>query len=445
MKAEQHMDTHIFWGRPLAFGAICSLFILPTACDDTNPESDEILVINSDGSVVGREGAPGQQAAGDGGGFATDNMTPVADVPMTPSSTVEEVRINGVSITEGRSSDLTIELPDNVSSLTILGFGDTSVFYCVEHLVGPNGAVLVSEMPPGVTLRPTDSQLSPCPGAFRSANRSATSATEITELLAPNNASVAVTPGTWTFRIGAFGQFARVTSFIDVILLIKTEAVPQVRGEMDVHLFFTGTLGWTAANAPTNPQFQAALERMRSFYTEVGIEIGAVTYDDIPAEFREVDAGPQGPGPYDGKLHRMFRLNTYSTGIGLFFVDRIGDAMLGGVIGGIAGGTPGPSLQAGTSRSGIAVATALDPNPQSIGHIMGHETGHFLGLYHTIELAGLGQVTDQINDTPEGFIAQDNLMFPTVTSGAAQFSDEQGWVLHRSPVIVGLPATGAVQ
>ena len=49
---------------------------------------------------------------------------------------------------------------------------------------------------------------------------------------------------------------------------------------------------------------------------------------------------------------------------------------------------------------------------------MGHETGHFLGLFHTQEFAQ--GITDQIDDTATGFNNADNLMFPTVTPEEAQ-------------------------
>ena len=128
----------------------------------------------------------------------------------------------------------------------------------------------------------------------------------------------------------------------------------------------------------------------------------------------------------------MFTLNSYESGVALFFVDRIGMGQAGGIVGGISGGTPGP-LRAETVRSGVAVATLLSSSPAELGHVMAHETGHFLGLFHTQET--VGGIVDQLDDTPTGFIGSDNLMFPTVTSAPANLSDEQAWVIYRNPII----------
>lgn len=391
---------------------------------------DMVVGPASDGGPAGEDGGPPEWDAGGGSDMAPDMASP-------PSGDgLELVEYDDVEIDAGYSEMLTLDLPEDVQSITIVGIGDPAVFYGVVHLEGPEGQILVAENPPGVTITAFDRQLSPFPGAFKSPNRSATAATGVATLLAPNNPEVAVGPGEWRFQLAALGQIGPTTTAMDVLVYIKrAPAVPE-RGVLDVHMHFSGSRGWTADNAPDDADFQVALNRLREFYAAVGIEIGEVTYDDIPERFRSVDTGPQGPGAaaLQSTLHEMFALSAYETGLSFFFVDRIGQPMNGGAIGGIAGGTPGPMLQPGTVRSGVAVATALDPNPLSIGHVMGHEGGHFLGLYHTQEF--FGGITDQIPDTPEGFGGADNLMFPTVTPEPAHLTAGQGFVMHMNAAVV---------
>ena len=172
---------------------------------------------------------------------------------------------------------------------------------------------------------------------------------------------------------------------------------------------------------------ERALERLREFYAAVNVRIGEVTYDDISEEFRTTDAGSMP----NSVLHQIYAQNQYSTGVALFFVERITSPFGGGAIGGIAGGTPGPSLVPSTPRSGVVVATEVEPDARAIGHIMGHETGHFLGLYHTSEML-VQNTHDQLDDTPQGQEGNTNLMFPTVTAGDASLSQDQGWVMRRN-------------
>ncbi len=415
--------------------AVSLALALPACLPDDGGSDPDPVVIGGDADQGIANPEPEPEEPVDMGAPEWDaEVAPDMAAPVGGES-LETVRFDDVEIAAGYTEMLTLDLPDDVQSITIVGVGDPTVFLSVVHLEGPEGQILVAENPPGVTITAFDRQLSPFPGAFKSPNRSATAATGLATLLAPNNPQVEVGPGQWRFQVAALSSFGPTTTAIDLTVYIKrAPAVPE-RGVLDVHMHFTGSRGWTAESAPDDPDFQAALDRLREFYGEIGIEIGEVTYDDVPERFRAVDSGPQGPGPeaLNSTLHEMFALSDYETGLSFFFVDRIGDPMFGGAIGGIAGGTPGPMLEPNTVRSGVAVATELDPNPLSIGHIMGHEGGHFLGLYHTQEF--FGGITDQIPDTPEGQAGGDNLMFPTVTAAPAHLTAGQGFVMHMNAAV----------
>jgi hypothetical protein len=246
--------------------------------------------------------------------------------------------------------------------------------------------------------------------------------------LAPNTPSVELIPGEWTWQLQSMSERGQPGSgAVDVVIEIKRAAAAPARGALDLHFHFTGAHGWTAETAPDDADFQAAVERMCEFYGAIGIGLGAFTYNDVDPEFATVDSITGA----NSELHRIYATSRYDTGVSLFFVERIQGPFAGAAIGGIAGGTPGPTLLPSTVRSGVVVATELDPDPRAIGHIMAHETGHFLGLFHTREITGH---TDPIEDTPEN--AQDNLMYPTVTQGDAHLTEGQGFVLRHSPAVV---------
>jgi len=427
----------------------CAL-TLAVGCDDTGSPSlagDEAplgggvetagaeagLSAGQAGAEAGLEAGAGVEAGAEAGLWVEGGSPAGPELIEGPRGilhpeSVEVIELNGVMITNGKSEPLELELPEDVVSLTMIALADESHMITVEELIDPFGEPLVSAAPPGVTFTQFDQFLSPFPGPFRSPNRVAVASVGLGALLAPNNPSVSVSGGSWGYQLAAINATTGMPANLsaDLIILIRRGQQPE-RGRLDLHLHFTGARGWTAENAPDDPDFQVALERMRAFYQEVGIELGEVTYDDIPEQFKTADAG-QGPNSI---LHQIYAQNQYSTGVALFFVERINSPFGAGSIGGIAGGTPGPSLLPGSPRSGVVVATEVDPDPRAIGHIMGHETGHFLGLYHTTELAFQG-VHDQMPDTPQGQASNTNLMYPTVTAADAQLSQDQGWVMRRN-------------
>lgn len=124
---------------------------------------------------------------------------------------------------------------------------------------------------------------------------------------------------------------------------------------------------------------------------------------------------------------------------------------------GIAGGVPGAQAVHGTRASGIAIGledlvSVLPMAPDDLlGTVVGHETGHFLGFFHTTELDGT--VFEPLEDTPECSLAQDrdgdgmllpdecagfgaeNVMFWGPFVPAPRFSPRQRRILENAMVL----------
>lgn len=116
---------------------------------------------------------------------------------------------------------------------------------------------------------------------------------------------------------------------------------------------------------------------------------------------------------------------------------------------GLAGDIPGPLVS--TSRSGVLVASLLAAGPDGFfskeeqrlyGETLAHEAGHFLGLFHPVEVAY--DRWDALGDTPECDTEAtcmdamgDHLMFPFPVCGFVScipqdlLTDDQAEVMHR--------------
>jgi hypothetical protein len=253
----------------------------------------------------------------------------------------------------------------------------------------------------------------------------------------PNTSSSAgagaLTPGTWKFSVNDYAYECATTpgctagasssDTYDVSVLLR----PLPSGSnLDVNFYIVASGQLTAATAGANPSAQRMVNTFKSLYAAAGITVRNVTFYDTSAADQArfgTNVNADKTGPCD-ELNQMFLLSAAHPGtpaapapMNLFLVQSItsNTPNPGGTIVGIDGTIPGPSSFTGTVHSGAAVSLADLFSIQSGGsctgaidlrcgadvtaYIAAHETGHFLGLFHTTE--STGNYFDPISDTPK--------------------------------------------
>jgi hypothetical protein len=351
-----------------------------------------------------------------------DASTP--DTGTTPGNDDVETLDLGTLMT-GANGEVTatFDLPEGVVSFMVLIAGETDTLYIVKKLDGPDG-VIVSDDPSNVSQIEM-LLLGPFAAQFKGPNR-VVQDTGLAAALFPNNPHVTVRGGSYSMVITGLtlsGQNGTpYVGPVDVSILYRT--VAPTSGKLDVNLYFSGASGITAATAPDDPLIQGALTELAAIYSQASITLGSVSYHDVDARFSTITISLDGAA---GPLEEMFAL-TEGNGAGLsfFFIERFEGGFPGAMVAGIAGGLPGPPLSTGSTNSGVAVAFApAAGDPKILAHVMAHEGGHWLGLFHTSEITG---TADQLDDTPDGMAGNTFLMYPAV-GGGTTISPSQGNVL----------------
>lgn len=269
-------------------------------------------------------------------------------------------------------------------------------------------------------------------------------------VLAPNSPSAPFSPGTWRLYLLADKQTTAT-----VKALIKRAPSPALSGgAVDMNLFFVGLGNLSATTAPTDPNFQAILTRVRNVWAGAGMSIRNVRYLDVTGanatRFQDLK---------DSELGALMQLsadpNASDNALNVFFVRTIsGGTLAGYIILGISAGIPGVPVR-GTQGSGMAVTTADFPRGlEDIAATWVHEGSHWLGLFHTTESSGTA--FDPIPDTPEcpvstrdangdkvmqptecvGFGAEDVMFWTSVASiPNTTLTPNQSFVLFRNPAV----------
>ena len=326
------------------------------------------------------------------------------------------------------SGELQLEVPDDaVSALIRCGdFGDTAL-----------GSLWTLVDPTGKTIWDGDTE--PDEGI-----RSEFLGNDAMVLL-PQSPRAPLLPGTYTLN---FWISRDNVGSLDCEAVLRHHEVAE-RPVLDLELVFVGVPGLDATSARNHKGFKRFLGRIDALMddSDMALDVTLKDFEGDVDRFSVVDISDDDTSEFQALLAQASPDDAHR--ITVFLVQEIANASAGGAtVLGISGGPPGAAGLSGTSHSGLVVtALDLDARPDDVARIFTHELGHFLGLFHTTEKSGGAH--DVVHDTPQcdddqdgdGIVTStecrgigpDNIMWWTLRPGIPSFSEDQKWVLHRSP------------
>ena len=309
-------------------------------------------------------------------------------VPVRP--TLEFFSLPSATIPSGSTAPFEVSADASTDSL-VLQFNSGQSLIGPDILVFPSGEVFLDY------VGHIDPQSLPPPYRVGFAPR------PVSILPIPNSPVLPLELGTYQVLVANVAPTAATVNGT----VIRTRRSNLNVGRLDLRIFFVGIAGLDASTAANNSAFQAILDEFNRKLGAAGIQLGTVTLQDYPQDrataLTVVDLERDGNG--NGVADQMEEIFSLPRPMGqrtldLFLVTDIIGAS--GLVIGFSGAIPGPALAPPSVQSGVVAAVLQSPGqPQdnaALAQTIVHETGHYLGLYHTTEL--VGGLGDPLVDTP---------------------------------------------
>jgi hypothetical protein len=268
----------------------------------------------------------------------------------------------------------------------------------------------------------------------------------LVDWLFPNSPDLQVTPGTYMIQIRAFdANHNNVDDDVDISIYTR-DASPAM-AQCNISLDFRvdeDALGSLDVPSTIND----VVYKIRTLYSQIGINVTDHTVETVTLPSPDVTLGDKAARAATTAALSDARPATVHILMAGALKGSTSPDGSGGPIG-YSLGLPGP-VDVNRANAAILVGTSAyltggQLDSQGLATTCTHEIGHYLGLYHTSELAG--DAFDPIPDTPECHSGDSycpdasNIMFPQGGGSRTMFTQGQAFVIKGHP----LCAPGAAQ